>query len=532
MTYSNFLQQVNSTPQNQPAHAAQVPNNAGGYSFALDDWKQLDRFLILGTQGGTYYLSEFDLTKQNYDAVLRCIAADGIRVVNRVVEVSDKGLAAKNDPAIFVLALCCAAKYASLEVRVYAAANLRKVCRIGTHLFHFASFVTANRKWGRLLRTAIANWYHDRTPKDLVNQFLKYQQRDGWSHADLIKLSHVKPKTPDESAAFALAVDHKDKAKHADTEVYRRWIDIRGAHEHDLPTADLIAKIRTLGLQREMLPTEALGDVAVWDALLPDLGLTAVIRNLGVMTSVGLLDTQSSATRYVLDLFSDKDAIQRSRLHPLTVLTAFQQYRQGKGDKGNKTWIPVTAILDALDDLFYATFSNVETLGLPLLVAIDVSGSMTIAALGGTNLSCAAAACALAVVIAGTERQAEFMGFDTDVRPYPFSKRMRLDQILDWHLSGGGTDCHAPFRWAIRERKKYDGIVMLTDGETWAGGAHPFQGFAQYRQVVSPQARWINIAMAANAISNQMPGDPAALEVAGFSADLPRVISAFLRGGL
>ena len=33
--------------------AGQVPNSAGGFAWAVDDWTRLRRFLILGSEGGT-----------------------------------------------------------------------------------------------------------------------------------------------------------------------------------------------------------------------------------------------------------------------------------------------------------------------------------------------------------------------------------------------------------------------------------------------------------------------------------------------
>src|SRR5206468_7656002 len=55
------------TPQSQPIPGStQVPNSAGGYSWAVDDWTRFDRFLILGAEGGTYYIAERDLVKQNH----------------------------------------------------------------------------------------------------------------------------------------------------------------------------------------------------------------------------------------------------------------------------------------------------------------------------------------------------------------------------------------------------------------------------------------------------------------------------------
>src|SRR5450759_1635122 len=68
------------------------------------------------------------------------------------------------------------------------------VCRIGTHLFHFAEYVNALRGWGRGLRNAIGRWYLDQEADKLAYQVVKYQQRDSWSHGDLLRLSH--PKAP------------------------------------------------------------------------------------------------------------------------------------------------------------------------------------------------------------------------------------------------------------------------------------------------------------------------------------------------
>src|SRR5438445_675509 len=106
MNYMKHITGPKNTPQNQPIPGSQqVPNSAGGYAFAVDDLKRLDRWLILGSEGGSYYAREQKLTVDNADAVLRCIQADGLRTVRRIVEISDSGRAPKNDPAIMALAL-------------------------------------------------------------------------------------------------------------------------------------------------------------------------------------------------------------------------------------------------------------------------------------------------------------------------------------------------------------------------------------------------------------------------------------------
>src|SRR5688572_32697499 len=112
-----------STPQSQPIPgSSQVRNSGGGYSWQVDDWTRLDRFLILGGEGGTYYIAERDLVKQNHDAIVRCIKAECSRVVNRIVEISDAGRAPKNDPAIFALALV--ASHGDTQAKAHAFASL------------------------------------------------------------------------------------------------------------------------------------------------------------------------------------------------------------------------------------------------------------------------------------------------------------------------------------------------------------------------------------------------------------------------
>ena len=57
-----------------------MPNSAGGYAWPVDKWTRLDRFLVLGSEGGTFYIGERKLTQENAQAVIECLAEDGRRV--------------------------------------------------------------------------------------------------------------------------------------------------------------------------------------------------------------------------------------------------------------------------------------------------------------------------------------------------------------------------------------------------------------------------------------------------------------------
>ncbi len=125
----------------------QVPNSAGGYAWEVDDWARLRRFLILGSEGGSYHATEWTLTRENAQAVERCIREDGVRAVAEIARVSEEGRAPKNDPAIFALAM--AAGLGDEETRRAALEALPRVARTGTHLFQFVTFVERLRGWGR-----------------------------------------------------------------------------------------------------------------------------------------------------------------------------------------------------------------------------------------------------------------------------------------------------------------------------------------------------------------------------------------------
>jgi hypothetical protein len=100
---------LTATPQTQRilGRTDQVRNNAGGYVFAKDLMTKVEDFLILGTAGGTYYISEDRLTMDNAGWLIQAIQSDGAGVVRLITEVSTARppRAPKNRAAVFALAM-------------------------------------------------------------------------------------------------------------------------------------------------------------------------------------------------------------------------------------------------------------------------------------------------------------------------------------------------------------------------------------------------------------------------------------------
>ncbi len=534
------------TPQSRAIPGStQVRNSAGGYSWQVDDWARLDRFLILGAEGGTYYVGERALVKQNHDAIVRCAKADGVRVVNRIVEISVAGRAPKNDPAIFALALVVT--HGDVKAKTHAFANLDKVCRIGTHLFHFAEYVNAMRGWGRGLRNAVGRWYVGRDADELAHQAVKYQQRDGWSHGDLLRLAHPKAPSPQHDAVFRWMLAGTDSlgerevkrkvagedrvAKYGAVGELPKLIDAFERAKRASSVGEIVALITECNLPREAIPTQWLNEVAVWEALLERMPMTAMIRNLGKMTSLGLIAPFSDAKRLVVQKLGDETALKRARIHPLAVLVAQKVYAQGRGDKGSLKWTPVPKIVDALDKAFYATFQNVEPCNKPVLLALDVSGSMGGGSVAGSCLTPREASAAMALVTAATEPEYHIVAFSGGMVPLNISPKSRLDKVVEQvsELPFDRTDCAQPMLYAQRERLNVSGFVTYTDSETWAGEIHPAQALRQYRNEFVGDAKAVVVGMTSNGFTIADPNDHGMLDVVGFDTSVPAVIADFVR---
>ena len=532
------------TPQAAPIPGTdQVRNSGGGYAWRVGPWERLDRFLVLGSEGGTYYIGERKLTVENAEGVRACIAEDGLRVVRRVVEVSESGRAPKNEPALFALAMCAglgdhAARAAALEA-------LPRVARTGTHLLHWMQFVRAFRGWGRGVRRAVGRWYTAKPAPALAYQMLKYPSRDGWSHRDALRLAHPKAPSVGHDLLFRYATKGwegiLELAGVGDHEVVAQ-LEAMKALPHQSP-AEAAATIARHKLTREMVPTQLLVHAEVWAALLADMPLGAMVRNLGVMSKVGLLVQGSEAARTVVSRLGDRDALRKARVHPVALLAALKTYAQGRGVRGGGAWTPAPRVVDALDAAFYLAFDSVQPTGKRVMLALDVSGSMGAPVNGLSFIDCREASAAMALVTAATEPEHRFVaftngsfpsmwsaqGYNSGLTELSISPRQRLDDAVRAvsNLPFGGTDCALPMVEAARHGWEVDTFVIYTDSETWAGKIHPAQALRQYRDMTGIPAKLVVVGMASNGFTIADPDDAGMLDVVGFDASAPALIADF-----
>ncbi len=528
----DYARHITETPQSEAIlgrEADMAKNSADGFSFKLDKWAQLERFLVLGTEGGTFYAGERKLTRENASVILACAKEDGQRAVDTIVRFRKENRVPKANTLLFALAVC--AKMSGKDAATAANAVVTEVCGTATHLFGFLKYVKALGGTGSGTRRAIARWYNGREPAKLAYQIVKYRNREGWTHRDVLRVGHVVPATDahNDILAYAAGKAEADPSK-AHMELLRA---AEIAAEATTPD-EVISLIRDFGLPWECIPSDLMKSPEVNEALLQGMPMTATVRQLGRMSAIGLLKPMSATAKTVIDRLSDPAAVRKSRMHPIQVLAALSTYASGEGARGSLTWDTNQAIVDALDGAFHASFGNVEPTGKRTYLALDASDSMGWGDIAGIpGLTPAKAAAAMAMVTARSEAKGSFhvAAFSDHMIPVAITPNHRLDTSarLIAKVNWGGTDCALPMLDAIENGLEGDTFVIYTDNETWAGSVHPCEALRRYRRETGIPAKLVVVGMTATGFTIADPEDAGMMDVVGFDSAAPQVISDFAR---
>lgn len=538
----------------RPLRDGEIATHEGGIAHEATNWTRLRRFLILGSEGGNFYTPQQDLTIENVGVVTACLNEDPERTINEIVDISRAGRAPKNEPAILALAMATVHKTGDQDAkrfwaRQYAFNMVPHVCRTGTHILHFAAYREAlGGGWGRGMRKAVGAWFTAQSPRDLAYQAVKYPSRDGWALADLLRLSH--PKMDDERSFVAkYIVDSEFTRPLSETSMdFVLFLQsCRVCHDPEYGTPDLVTPlIRAHRIPREALPTHLLNDASVWDALLADMPMTAMIRNLGKMSNVGLLTAGSDAERTIAERLLDAERLKKARVHPISILNALRVYEQGRGEKGSLAWTPSKRVVNALDESFYLAFGSVTPTGKRMRLALDVSGSMDGSKVVGMNLTAREASAALALVTLAVEPEAHVVAYSDRLVGVNLRPSMRLDEVIRTlkAIPMGGTFCSLPIMQATEAGASIDLFVSYTDSETWNGGGYASFGWSRqrapemtasealraYRLRSGIEARHAVIALSANRFSIADPKDPGQMDLAGCDAATPQLLADFASG--
>ena len=361
---------------------------------------------------------------------------------------------------------------------------------------------------------------------------------------DVLRLSHPKPRSDSVNAVLRYvtkglpaAVQAFPNQRETSVEMVTTLSFLKAVEEvkrlgnNPDDVQQVCEAIRRHNLVREHVPTQLLNSIDVWKALLINMPLNAMIRNLGKMTSMDMLGTGSEGAALVVEKLHNDKALRYARIHPFNVLLSMLTYKQGHGELSTLKWQANRDIVQALDEAFYLSFKYVEPTGKRYCLAVDVSGSMTWPVTGCQLINAREAAAALSMVTARSEEHCEVIGFSTKLVTINVTPQMSMPEVIKVidRVPMGGTDCAAPMVWATQQKKKFDVFIVYTDSETRPYRVSPAQAMKDYRQQSGiPNAKLIVCAFASNGFTLADPNDPGMLDMAGFDSNGPAVMNTFV----
>jgi len=196
-------------PQTCKIDIDQVLNCSGGYVWKLSTIEHVNRYLVLGgaKDMGNYYKQSDDVNHECALSVLQMIRSPDpsqfVQLCDLLKAVSIGGRAPKQEPIL--LSVAAAIVFAKNAKEKEIAFETAKACiRIPTHMFMLAGFVrdlsmakpqNKGKGWGTGFRRTMAHYYLSHTGRELAFHMTKYQNREGWTHADMIRMLHINPTT-------------------------------------------------------------------------------------------------------------------------------------------------------------------------------------------------------------------------------------------------------------------------------------------------------------------------------------------------
>lgn len=523
MTYSTLFNNAE-TPAHIKSHSQEVENHGGGFSFEISDESWFDRFLILGTASGTYYQNPKEISTEACTRIKEMITqGKGDRMLSKIYNISTTGRAPSNDPAIVALALI--ACYADRATKTKAFEMMPEIARTGTMFFLFNSVVRNHLGTGKQYRKGVSRWFLEKQADHLKYQVVKYRRRYGWTYKDVLRLSHTKPVSEDVGNIFKYLVTGEYRGSDDTISVLVHLTDNPG-----IPIKSVVEMIQRYKLPWEVIPNHYLDKPQIWESILhTSMPPHAILRNLGKMSSVGLLTERSDSEKDVLSVLSNIDRLKSNKVHPFSVLVAYSVYSHGRGVKGDLSWNPNPRISYKLEETFYNLFSCIPKTNKRVLVGNDVSPSMWGQKFCGSYLSSAEIMIAMNLLWHQGGSDVVSMAFSSDFIPLNIHQKTSLKEGFNLikRRDFRYTDCSLPMLYALKHNIPTDVFIVVTDNETNYGKMHPHEALTLYRRKTGIPAKLVVIATTATSLSIA-PRDAGCLDVVGFDTNVPLLIEDFL----
>ena len=423
-------------------------NEAGGRAFARSPEDALALFVATGCLRSCYYTSATEQLAE----ILRLLPLCGPEFVAKAALWGRRQGLMKDTPA-----LLCA------WLAVHDGDRLEKafpqVIDNGRMLRGFVQILRSGqlgrRSFGSRPKRLIQQWLDSRSDAQLFRASVGQKPSLG----DIVRMVHPKPSTPQRSALYAYLSDRPYDALLLPPLVREfedfklRLLHAGGAENASLRAPDVPFELLT------GLPLRA----ADWREIAHNAPWQRTRMNLNSFERHGVFD-DFRLTHRIAARLRDEEQIRKARAFPYQLFAAYSHARSG---------VP-QVVKDALHDAAEKALHNVPTLSDNVWICPDVSGSMHAPATGhqrgaSSAMRCLDVAALISAAVLRKNPRAEVLPFHSRVQPCALHRRtpvLRMAEQLA-SLPSGGTDCSAPLRWILKQRRAVDLVILVSDQESW-----------------------------------------------------------------
>ncbi|KAJ8298583.1 hypothetical protein KUTeg_022643 [Tegillarca granosa] len=411
---------------------------------------------------------------------------------------------------------------------------------------------SAGKGWGRAHKKGLSRWYHsfDGQELKLARLVTRFPGKFRWCHKDVIRLAHIKPKNDRVGLILRYITHGLDEATKMycsrsgqldlDPVVVQIAEFLKAVEESKTCTEPLkiVQYVQKYKLAREHLPQRSLDNPDVLHALLNNMPLETMLRNLGKMAAVGLLSPGSITETLVVSKLESQENIRMSKLHPFHVLCLKCRYQKGYSVRGKLKWNWNENVKKALDKTFHLSFCNVVPTGKRLFVTYDAFGMCELVS-GNSSVIARDAAATMIMAAVRTETDPQIYSFSQDIKKMEVSKQETIREVANvfGHLYYSATDCTRPITYALEHKIVVDVFIIYTDVNANFGNIHPVEALDRYRRFFEVQdTKLIIVGMSCNkprfSFSFARRSDPFMLDIVGFDKFTPLAIDMFIRGNI
>lgn len=279
----------------------------------------------------------------------------------------------------------------------------------------------------------------------------------------LINLLHPKPSAPWQADLFGYLVARKygeveipeslvklrTRQAFMSIPVERRREFVNGAHPQTLKDAGLTWEALAGWLQGPM-------DKAAWEAIIPNMGYMAILRNLRNFDEAGV---SGRAAMEAMSKLADPEQVKRSKQFPFRFLAAYRA-------APNLRWA------SALSEALRLSLDNIPVLAGRTLVMVDTSGSMNHTFSEHSEMKRWDAAALFGIALGLRSPGVDVVSFSNNGKVFGVRKGADvLSELTRWGQEGynlnGGTNTFGVLQGAYRG---HDRVIILTDEQVNMSG--------------------------------------------------------------